>query len=39
MVRQLLQIERYETIPYPGDAPMIDLDRAADRQRAQDMPT
>ncbi len=39
MVRQLLQLARYETTPYPGGASMIDLDRAADRQRAQDMPT
>jgi signal transduction histidine kinase len=38
MVRQLLQIVRYETTPYPGGAPMIDLERAADRQRAQDTP-
>jgi signal transduction histidine kinase len=39
MVRQLLQIVRYETTPYPGGAPMIDLERAADRRRAQDTPT
>jgi len=38
MVRQLLQLVRYETTLYPGGAPMIDLERAADRQRAQDMP-
>ena len=28
MVRQLLQLTRYEKIPYPGGAPMIDLERA-----------
>ena len=39
MVRQLLQLVRYETTLYPGGAPMIDLERAADWQRAQDMPT
>jgi signal transduction histidine kinase len=38
MVRQLLQLVRYETTLYRGGAPMIDLERAADRQRAQDMP-
>jgi len=38
MVRQLLQLVRYETTLYPGGVPMIDLERAADRQRAQDMP-
>lgn len=36
MVRQLLQIERYETIRYPGGASMIDLEHAANRQRTQD---
>jgi signal transduction histidine kinase len=35
MVRQLLEMVRYETTPYAGGAPMIDLERAADRQRAQ----
>jgi signal transduction histidine kinase len=39
MVRQLLQIVRYETTPYPGGAPMIDLDRAADQRRAHDIST
>ena len=31
MVRQLLQLTHYETTPYPGGAPMIDLERAADQ--------
>jgi signal transduction histidine kinase len=35
MVRQLLQLTRYETTPYPGGAPMIDRERAADERRAQ----
>ena len=31
MVRQLLQLTRYETTPYPGGASIIDLERAAGR--------
>jgi signal transduction histidine kinase len=38
MVRQLLQLVQYETTPYPGGAPMIDLERAADQRRAHDLP-
>jgi signal transduction histidine kinase len=36
MVRQLLQLTRYETTPYAGGAPMIDLERATNQRRAQD---